>query len=205
MAQANDSILVTPGSGETIATHLVNSKEHEVMMLADANGTLLFDPAGCWAICRTISPLGGTNPPELLSLLNASSTVVVDLLLAYITPDLTSNTSGFDIRARLARVTAHSGGTTLTPIKLDTTTGSLDSNITIREYPSSVTTSGSDLTGVQILKPGGTNILGVGKQVLWGSLEAPLVLRENEGVLIAATALLSPATAHNIGFVFRAR
>lgn len=38
MALPNDSILVTPGSGATVATHLVGGKEYQVVMLADAQG-----------------------------------------------------------------------------------------------------------------------------------------------------------------------
>ena len=38
MTQANDSILVTPGSGATVATHLVSAKEYQVVMLADSDG-----------------------------------------------------------------------------------------------------------------------------------------------------------------------
>lgn len=38
MTLAGDSILVTPGSGATIATHTVNSKEHQVVMVADPDG-----------------------------------------------------------------------------------------------------------------------------------------------------------------------
>lgn len=41
MSQANDSILVTPGSGATVATHLANSKEHQVIMQANADGHIL--------------------------------------------------------------------------------------------------------------------------------------------------------------------
>jgi hypothetical protein len=37
---ANDSILVTPGSGATVATHAVGGKEHQVVMLADDSGHL---------------------------------------------------------------------------------------------------------------------------------------------------------------------
>jgi hypothetical protein len=37
---ANDSILVTPGSGATMATHTVGGKEHQVVMLADDSGHL---------------------------------------------------------------------------------------------------------------------------------------------------------------------
>lgn len=40
MAQANDSVLVTPGSGTTIATQLAGGKEHQVVVLADQNGNL---------------------------------------------------------------------------------------------------------------------------------------------------------------------
>jgi hypothetical protein len=35
---AGDSILVTPGSGATVATHLISGKEHQVVMLADQDG-----------------------------------------------------------------------------------------------------------------------------------------------------------------------
>lgn len=35
---ANDSILVTPGSGATVATHTVSAKEHQVFMQADPDG-----------------------------------------------------------------------------------------------------------------------------------------------------------------------
>ncbi len=38
MTQANDSILVTPGSGATVATHLIGGKEHQVVVLADSDG-----------------------------------------------------------------------------------------------------------------------------------------------------------------------
>lgn len=38
MTQANDSVLVTPGTGATIATHLVASKEHQVVCVADDSG-----------------------------------------------------------------------------------------------------------------------------------------------------------------------
>lgn len=38
MTIAGDSILVTPGSGATVATHSVASKEHQVVMVADESG-----------------------------------------------------------------------------------------------------------------------------------------------------------------------
>lgn len=38
MALANDSILVTPGSGATVATELIGGKEHQVVCVADNSG-----------------------------------------------------------------------------------------------------------------------------------------------------------------------
>jgi hypothetical protein len=43
MGQANDSITVTPGSGATVATHLVNGKEHQVVILANSGGQIVGD------------------------------------------------------------------------------------------------------------------------------------------------------------------
>lgn len=38
MALPNSSILITPGSGETVATHTISSKKYQVMMQADPDG-----------------------------------------------------------------------------------------------------------------------------------------------------------------------
>ena len=38
MTVSNDSILVTPGSGATVATHLINSKEHQATVDVDEYG-----------------------------------------------------------------------------------------------------------------------------------------------------------------------
>lgn len=38
MTLANDSIVVTPGTGATVATHLVGGKEHQIVMVADDSG-----------------------------------------------------------------------------------------------------------------------------------------------------------------------
>ena len=41
MTLANDSILVTPGSGATVATHLVGGKEYQVVLVAGDGGHIL--------------------------------------------------------------------------------------------------------------------------------------------------------------------
>lgn len=49
MTASNDSILVTPGTGATVATHLVNSKEHQVVMVADEYGSIQGSAGGATA------------------------------------------------------------------------------------------------------------------------------------------------------------
>jgi hypothetical protein len=41
MTLPNDGILVTPGSGATVATHLVGTKEYQTMMQADSSGHIM--------------------------------------------------------------------------------------------------------------------------------------------------------------------
>lgn len=41
MSLANDSVLVTPGSGATIATETIGGKEHQVVIQADSSGHLV--------------------------------------------------------------------------------------------------------------------------------------------------------------------
>jgi hypothetical protein len=41
LAQANDSILVTPGSGASVATHAVGGKEYQAVVQANAQGHIL--------------------------------------------------------------------------------------------------------------------------------------------------------------------
>ena len=41
MALPNDSVAITAGSGTTIATHLVSSKEYQVVMLANPTGNII--------------------------------------------------------------------------------------------------------------------------------------------------------------------
>jgi hypothetical protein len=43
MAEANDSINVTPGAGASVATQLVNGKEYQVVVTANPNGQLIGD------------------------------------------------------------------------------------------------------------------------------------------------------------------
>lgn len=43
MSQANDQVDITPGTGAAIATHQVGGKKHQVVMVANPNGSLIGD------------------------------------------------------------------------------------------------------------------------------------------------------------------
>ena len=74
MTKANDSVLVTPGSGATVATHLVDSKEHQVVMIANANGHLQ-DTLPTWYIWSTYDARAANE--ILIDLFNATGSGVI--------------------------------------------------------------------------------------------------------------------------------
>ena len=70
MTQANDSILVTPGSGATVATHLAGGKEHQVFMQADEDGQIQ-GSTDAWMLCMTPRVLGAAAADQF-DLFNAA-------------------------------------------------------------------------------------------------------------------------------------
>lgn len=128
--QANDSILVTPGSGATVATHLVSSKEYQVMMLADHLGHI-YGSRDRWLVYYT--PTTNAASREVAELFNADATQVVRVHGLWIIPTLTSITGvqiGYDINKITSVGTT--GSTTVTPRAMDSTQAALDADITAR-------------------------------------------------------------------------
>ena len=73
MSQANDSVTVTPGTEATIATQLVNSKEHQVVMLAMPDGHI----SGSLPQYRLICPSQAVGASKVfLDLFNATGSGV---------------------------------------------------------------------------------------------------------------------------------
>lgn len=60
MAQANDSIPVTPGTGATVATHLAAAKEHQVVMVADDDGHIKGTAPAYVAVYRLATEAGAS-------------------------------------------------------------------------------------------------------------------------------------------------
>jgi hypothetical protein len=111
MAQANDSILVTPGTGATVATHAVAGKEHQVVMLADESGHI----SGSLPTYGLITPPIAVGASKLLlDVWNATgSGKVMDIRGAWLIPKLdVAVTGAVAARVDLFRTSAiGTGGT----------------------------------------------------------------------------------------------
>lgn len=207
MTLPNDSIVVTPGSGATVASHLISSKEYEVWVRAEENGALISDVVGLWSVNFLTVP---STPQNAISILNADAALIVDVLAVWIQP-VGGTGGGFfrDDPYSLTRITAHSGGTSLTPSKVDTTTGALDADITVLGQATSATTTGEAFGTYQ----NGGNSAGpdagpYGRVYLWNwKIEGvPIVLRQDEGVLAVERGAGGALTYGSyVGITFRVR
>lgn len=129
MGLPNDSILVTPGTGATVATHLVSAKEYQVYMEADNLGHIKGSRDGF--LCF-FTPATNADARRVADLFNADATAVVRVQGIWTIPTFTAIT-GVGIGFGLKRTTTvGTGGTAMTPRPLDTTFGALDPDITAR-------------------------------------------------------------------------
>jgi hypothetical protein len=130
MTLAGDSILVTPGSGATVATHTVSSKEYQVVMQAGVDGHILDSKEG-FLVWYT----PGTNAAnrEVAELFNADATAIVRIRGIWLVPTLTAVT-GIQHIFEVNKISAvgTTGSTTVTPRKLDSSFAALNANITAR-------------------------------------------------------------------------
>lgn len=76
MAQANDSIGVTPGVGESVATHLINGKQHQVMVTADWDGHIR-GTLQTWSLVIPPSAVGASK--VYFDLFNAAASTTLRL------------------------------------------------------------------------------------------------------------------------------
>ena len=196
MAQANDSITVTPGSGATVATHLVNTKEYQVVMVADHDGHI--ENSG--DIYKLILPSQAVGASKLyLDLFNATGTgKTMKVISIWATVDNdTAVTGTLGVQLSLFRTTAiGTGGTgatsngtvdTAATISRWNTVTALPAGVTARLNPTGGATKGAWL-GVRWVFTEETNaasgIAGtLGAQYVL-SPNQPLIVSENSGIRI---------------------
>lgn len=150
MTLPNDSILVTPGSGSTVATHTVSAKEYQVVIIADDSGHLMQSVPSYTFYIK--NQAGGAAKVHF-DLFNASgSGKVLEMRGLWLTPAL--NNAGvtgaispdFDFFSTSAVGT---GGATVlvdqaafpTITKMDSTNAALPAQVTLRAAPTAGATT----------------------------------------------------------------
>lgn len=192
MTQANDSILVTPGSGATVATHLAASKEHQVVMMADDSGHLIGTKPRYVAMIPSQVHVAAANTVHW-DLFNADAALIVRVMSILQVPNITTAVTGVVFDWLLERTTAAgTGGSAITPWLADLSQTALDADITCRSKPTGGATQSTDLRNYS-LSSEETNAATI-QIAAWGGLELiqePLlqknggygiVLRQNQGL-----------------------
>lgn len=190
MAQANDSILVTPGSGATHAAELINSKKYQVWVEADAFGQIVLGQG--MYIGSQSGAIFPTGPHKLCALWNgAGSGVTLEVFQYNVTMDDaigdTWDTKNFP---RIHRITAApSAGTTRTPVKTKTTLSTLPAQVLF--YGEGVTaTAVGDPLSLATLFNGGTSQMSMigafGKLAIRHDIPdlETIVLAAGEGIVV---------------------
>lgn len=196
MAVANDSVLVTAGSGTTIATHLSGGKEHQVVVLATPSGQL-YGTEETWIVQGANSANVAAARTSHFDLFNdTGSGVTLEVWGIYIIPTLTA-VSGVGLTWEIIRTSAvGTGGTTLTPRPAETTNTALPAGVTARLKP-----TGGATTNYILLSPNSSSeetnpYAGMASQLnhlaglvgsSMGGPTQPLVIRENEGIKVDQT------------------
>lgn len=135
MTLANDSILVTPGSGATVATHVVGGKEHQVFMLAAPDGHILGSKPVYFYDIPSQVHVAVANTVHW-DLFNADSTLLVRVISIRQRPNIVTAVTGAAFAWKLARTTAvGTGGAAQTAWLPDTNQAALSANITCRSKP----------------------------------------------------------------------
>ena len=146
MTVANDSILVTPGSGATVATHLANSKEHQVVMLATDSG-IIYGSEETYVYSTGNSANVAAARTTHVDLFNATgSGKIIDVWAIYIIPTLAAVT-GVGLTWEIAwSSTVGTGGTVKAATVMDQSNAAVSANVTCRSKPTGGATIGNVIT-----------------------------------------------------------
>ena len=186
MAQANDSILVTPGTGATVATHNPgDGKEYQVVMLAHSTGHIQ-DTLPTYYYWRTYE--AGAQNEIILDLFNASGSGKVVLVKKIFVQHNMAAITGvghiFDVDTTSAVGT---GGTVITGRPADSANAAIPAQITCRTAPSGGATKNFTLFGIsndpEETRPGAA-LMGMVNWIPEGNNIQEPVLREGEGLRV---------------------
>jgi hypothetical protein len=185
MTKAGDSITVTPGSGATVATHTVDGKEHQVVMVANANGHLQ-DTLPTWYFWSPYD--AGAANEILLDVFNATGSGVVlkarKLFIQHNMAAVVGVGHVFDVDKTSAVGT---GGTTVTPRPADSANSALPAGVTSRHAATGGATKAHTLFSAAVdpeeTRPGAA-LMGSINWIPEGPNIQEIAIRENEGLRV---------------------
>jgi len=196
MTLANDSILVTPGSGATVATHLVSAKEHQIIMQAAESGHIIGSKdTYIYAIPSQVH-VAVANTVHW-DIFNADASLLVRIVSVRQIPNITTAVTGVVFDWQLFRTSAvGTGGSAQTAWLPDTSQTALSANITARSKPTGgATTSGSSIKNyalhgeetnngsIVVTSLGGLELVPRSIQgSLTGGVQHGILLRQNQGL-----------------------
>ena len=191
MALTNDSILVTPGTGATIATHLVGGKEHQAVVVADPEGHLL-GSGDVFFATSTISSPPATAGNTWMAIMNPAASGKRALLLRMcLTTQGTINKT-----FRLVRTTSGgAGGTVITPFRRNTAVGPV---VTAMVLPTTQPTGKDATVGLRLELPIETGNM----PIIYDFVAYPPELLQGIGLAIDADDALAP-TLSSVTFVWQ--
>jgi hypothetical protein len=210
MTQANNSILVTPGVGETVATNNPgDGKEYQVVMLADHSGHIQ-GSASTYLYCSP--PIAVGSNKLFLDLFNATgSGRVIDIRGIWLQPKLdVAVTGAVGTRLDLYRTSAIGTGGTAASVdsatvdvaggnftKMDESLAALPAQITARVGPAGGATISRWLFPMTVAPEESNTSMGYMSQFFnmipqsYAGFAQPLVVRENTGILVKQNAVAS--------------
>lgn len=185
MSLSNDSIMVTPGTGATVATHVVGGKEHQVVMIANPSGHLQ-DTLPTYYFWSGF--VAGAQNRKALELFNASgSGVTVRVRKVFIQSNMAAATHvgqqwNFDRSSAVG-----TGGTTITGRAADSQNSAIPAQVTCRAGPTGGATQAFTVFSVGVdgeeTRPS-AGLLGMINWVPEGPNIQEIVLHEGEGLYV---------------------
>lgn len=213
MTLAGDSITRSPSGAGTVATHTVSSKEHQVMMFANANGHLVGTNPPYQFVIATQVHVNSANTVHW-DLFNADATLLVRVISIRQIPNFTTTVNGVIFNWLLERTTdVGTTGTTITAWLPDTSYTALDADITCRSKPGGGATQSTDLfnyaldseesavSTVSSARQGGLELIPPLLSMPGSFYSHGILLRQNQGLrCVQVTASAAGNTGWVIGF-----
>ena len=199
MTLANDSILVTPGTGATVATHLVSGAEYQVVMVADDSGHIQQTlPTYSWWV-PTVAVGASKLYADLFNAAGSGKIIELRGLWAIVDTDV-AVAGALGIEIMLLRTSAvgtggtvptYNGGTassTGTIIPFDTTNAALPAQVTARALPTGGATIAafywSQWVAGEEAATSSANITSFENLLPTTAMGQRITLREGQGLLI---------------------